>query len=320
MRSSKLKARIFASRLLISKNMWGIMRVAITGSAGLFGQGLVAAFSTRHDVFPLTRADADITDAGSIRTALERIRPDLVVHSAGIPDIDVCEADPASAFRVNYQGACNVAEAARSLGAGLAHISTDAVFDGRKLTPYVETDPTGPITVYGQSKLQAEQAAKTLERHWIFRVPVLFGPGKINFIEKGLRKIAAGQEYRVASDQLGCAAHTVDAGLKIMEVTEGGPYGLYHLANRGTCTRYELARMAVELAGLDPEKVIGVPDAMMQRRAPRLKYAVMEMAALRCAGFESPRPWQHALADYVRTFHVGVSGAGVGSPSWKVGG
>jgi dTDP-4-dehydrorhamnose reductase len=277
------------------------MRVAITGAAGLFGHGLVAAFSTRHEVFPLTRVEADITNAEAIRTVLERIRPDVVVHAAGIPDIDLCEADPANALRVNYQGTCNVANAARRVGAGLAHISTDAVFDGKNVTPYVETDPTAPITVYGRTKLQAEQAAKTLERYWIFRVPVLFGPGKINFVEKGLRKVAAGEEYKVASDQLGCATYTVDAGLKIMEVAETGRNGLYHLANQGACTRFELACQAVELAGLDPARVIGVPDALMQRRAPRLKYAVMEMEALRRAGFALPRPWQEALADYVRT-------------------
>ena len=199
------------------------MKVAITGAAGLFGHGLVAAFSTRHQVFPLTRAEADITNAEAVRAALERIRPDLVVHPAAIPDLDLCDADPAKALRVNYQGTCNVADAARRLGAGLVHISTDAVFDGRKVTPYVETDPTAPITVYGRTKLQAEQAVKTLERYWIFRVPVLFGPGKTNFVEKGLRKLAAGEEYKVASDQLGCTAHTVDAGLKIMEVAESGP-------------------------------------------------------------------------------------------------
>ena len=114
--------------------------------------------------------------------------------------------------------------------------------------------PPAPITVYGRTKLQAEQAVKTLERYWIFRVPVLFGPGKINFVEKGLRKVAAGEEYKVASDQLGCATHTVDAGLKIMEVAEAGRYGLYHLANQGACTRYELARAAAELAGSTRQK------------------------------------------------------------------
>jgi dTDP-4-dehydrorhamnose reductase len=276
------------------------MRVAITGAQGLFGHGLVAAFATRHEVFPLTRADADITDAAAIRAALERVRPQLVVHPAGIPDLDLCDADPANAMRVNAQGTTNVVEAARSVGAGLVHISTDAVFDGRKTTPYVEGDATGPITVYGESKLQAELAAKAYDRAWIFRVPVLFGPGKTNFVEKGLRKLQAGEQYKVASDQMGCALHTVDAGLKIMEVAESGRFGLYHLANQGACTRYELARLAAELAGLDPAGVIGVPDAQMQRRVPRLKYSVLAMEALQQGGFALPRPWQESLADYIR--------------------
>ncbi len=277
------------------------MRVAITGAAGLFGHGLVVAFSTRHEVFPLTHADADITDGEAVRAALERVRPDLVVHPAGIPDLDICEADPARGFQVNYHGARNVVEAARQLGAGVAHISTDSVFDGMKSAPYVESDQPRPLTVYGRTKLQAEQAVKALPKHWIFRVSVLFGPGKINFVEKGIRKVASGGEYVVASDQLGSATHTVDAGMKILEVVEAGPHGLYHLSNQGSCTRYELARRAVELAGLNPEKVMGVPDALMGRRVPRLKYAVMEMSALRAAGFALPRPWQEALADYVGT-------------------
>lgn len=277
------------------------MRIAITGSAGLFGHGLVAAFSTRHEVAALTRANADITDAGAVRALFERLRPDLVVHPAGIPDIDLSDANPELAMRVNYQGTCNVADAARQVGAGLVHVSTDAVYDGTKTTPYVETDPPNPITVYGRTKLQSEQAAKTVERHWIFRVPVLFGPGKINFVEKGLRKLAAGEEYQVASDQVGCALHTVDAGLKMMEVAESGRCGLYHLSNQGACSRLDLALAAAELAGLDAAKIIGVPDALMKRRAPRLKYAVMDMAALRNAGFALPRPWRDALADYVRT-------------------
>ncbi len=280
------------------------MRVAITGARGLFGQGLVAAFATRHEVFPLTRAEADITDAGAVLAALEHVRPDMVVHPAAIPDLDLCDSDPTNAFRVNSQGTSKVVEAARRLGAGFVHISTDAVFDGRKTTPYVESDPTGPITVYGQSKLRAELAAKAYDRSWIFRVPVLFGPGKVNFVEKGLRKLAAGEEYKVACDQMGCAFHTVDAGLKIMEVAESGRYGLYHLANQGACTRYELACAAAELAGLDPAKVNGVPDALMERRVPRLKYSVLAMEALQHGGFSLPRPWQESLADYVRTVQL----------------
>jgi dTDP-4-dehydrorhamnose reductase len=277
------------------------MRIAITGAAGLFGHALVAVFSSRHTVFPLTRADADITDAQAVRAALERIRPEVVVHPAGIPDLDLADADPARAHLVNVEGTRQVVESARAVRAEVVYISTDAVFNGQNTRPYVESDRPWPITVYGQTKLAGETIVQTVPEHWIFRVSVLFGPGKTNFVERGLRKIGAGERYVVAGDQEGCAAYTLDAAHKIMEVVEARRYGLYHLANQGACTRYELARHAAELAGLDPAKVVGVPADQMGRRAPRLKYAVMEMAALRAAGFSLPRPWPEALADYIRT-------------------
>lgn len=276
------------------------MKVAITGSTGLFGCGLVEVFGKRHEAFPLTRREADITVAGQVRAAFARIKPDVVVHPAGIPDLDICEADPAKAFLVNFHGTRNVVEAAREIGAGVAYISTDAVFDGKKTEPYTEGDATIPPTVYGRTKLRGEQVVKTLAAHWIFRVSVLFGPGKVNFIDRGLRKLAAGESYLVAVDQLGSATYTIDAAAKIMEVVEAHRFGLYHLSNGGACSRYELAVKAAELAGLDPKGIIGKPDAEMGRRTPRLKYAVMAMDALTRAGFSPPRPWQEALADYVR--------------------
>jgi dTDP-4-dehydrorhamnose reductase len=280
------------------------MKVAITGATGLFGHGLVEVFATRHQVFPLTRADADITRAEEVRAALAKVVPDVVVHPAGIPDLDICETDPAKGFLVNFHGTRHVVEAARELGAAVAYISTDAVFDGRKQTPYTELDPAAPITVYGRTKLRGEEIARTVPAHWIFRVSVLFGPGRTNFIEKGLRRIAAGETYVVAADQVATATYTLDAAQTIMEVVEARRYGLYHLSNQGVCSRYELARRAAELAGLDPAGVTGLPAEQMGRRAPRLKYAVMELGALKAGGFDLPRPWQEALSDYVRRWRA----------------
>jgi dTDP-4-dehydrorhamnose reductase len=280
------------------------MKVVITGAAGLFGYGLVTVFQTRHTVFPLTRAEADLTKADEVQSALAKMSPDVIVHPAGIPDLDICEADPAKAYLVNVHATRHVVEAAREVGAAVAYISTDAVFDGKKRVPYTESDPTIPLTVYGRTKLRGEQSVKTLPAHWIFRVSVLFGPGKTNFVEKGLRKVAAGEAYVVAADQVGSATHTLDAARKIMEVMEARRYGLYHLSSQGACTRYDLARQAVELAGLDATKVIGKPLNQMGRRAVRLEYAVMAMDALQNAGFAPPRPWQEALAEYIRTLCI----------------
>jgi dTDP-4-dehydrorhamnose reductase len=280
------------------------MKVAVTGAAGLFGHGLVAVFATRHTVHALTRGDADLTKLEEVRAAFSKAAPEVVVHAAGIPDLDICEADPAKGYLVNVHATRHVVEAARELGAAVAYISTDAVFDGKKHVPYTESDPTIPPTVYGRTKLRGEQSVETLPAHWIFRVSVLFGPGKTNFVEKGLRKVAAGETCVVAADQVGSATYTLDAARKIMEVVETCRYGLYHLSNQGACTRYDLARQAVELAGLDATKLIGKPSCQMGRRAVRLEYAVMAMDALKNAGFAPPRRWQEALAEYVRTLSI----------------
>jgi len=277
------------------------MKIAITGAAGLFGHGLAQIFSTRHEVFPLTHSDMDITNSDDVRNVLKKITPEVIVHPAGIPDIDICEADPAKAFLVNFHGARNVVEAAREASATVVYISTDAVFDGKKTTPYAESDITRPPTVYGRTKLRAEQFVLTNPNHFAFRVSALFGPGKTNFVDKVLRKIRAGEDVTVASDQLGSATYTLDAAHKIMEVVGARRPGLYHLSNMGSCTRLELAQRAAELAELDKRKVIGKPSDQMGRRAVRLKYAVMEMEALKQAGFAALRPWQPALAEYVGT-------------------
>ncbi len=277
----------------------------VTGSLGLFGHALVEVFGAKHTVFPLTRTIADITDAAKVHATFAEAKPEIVIHPAAIPDLDACEANPALAFAVNVEGTRHIVEAARKINAQVAYISSDSVFDGLKTSPYKESDSAAPRTVYGRTKLQAEEIVRSSDRNWIFRISVLFGPFKTNFVEKGLRALAAGQEYVVASDQVGSATYTLDAARKIMEVIEARRYGLFHLSNTGACSRLDLARLAASLAGLNPHKIIGKPSSEMGRRAERSKYAVMEMEALKKAGLALPRPWEDALAEYLRGWKSG---------------
>jgi dTDP-4-dehydrorhamnose reductase len=276
------------------------MKVLVTGTNGLLGHGLLQVFSGNHDVFPFTRVEADITDAAGVKEVFKRFQPEAVIHTAAIPDPDVCELDPAKTVLVNVEGTRNVTEAAREVGATVAFISSDSIFDGLKKTPYVETDAPNPMSVYGHTKVAGEGIVSGTPQHWIFRIPILFGPGKINFVEKGLLASASGKEYVVAEDQVGCAAYTLDIGRKMVEVMEAKRYGTYHLSNTGQCNRLELAQRAAVLAGLDPGRIIGKKLDEMKRPAKRLKYQVMDMKALREGGFELPRPWEEALADYIQ--------------------
>ena len=277
------------------------MKIAITGATGLFGHALVQVFGERHTVFPLGRAEADITDAAGVQSCLRAILPDVVIHSAAIRDLDIADADPAEAFRVNVHGTRNVVEAAQSVGAAVAYISTDAVFDGEREAPYVETDVPIPPTVYGRTKLRGERLAAQLPRYWIFRVSVLFGPGKKNMIDKVLAAVSQGKEYIAPSDQIGNATYTLDAARTIREVIEAGRSGTFHVVNQGGVSRLELARRAAQIAGLDAAYVVGKPSAEMGRRVPRPKQSVMLMCALEQAGFELPRPWTEALEAYIRS-------------------
>src|SRR5437879_6183085 len=275
------------------------MRIAITGTTGLFGRGLLEVSKLQHSVLPLPHAELDLTDRAAVFAMLGREKFDLLIHPAGIPDIDLCQLEPKKCWDANVEATRNLCDAAEQMGFGLAFISTDAVFDGKKTTPYIESDPVDPPTVYGQSKVAAEKLVAALPKHWIFRVSVLFGPGKTNFVERGLRSLRNGEKYMVASDQVGSATYTLDAASTILQVCQHGPIGLYHLSNAGACSRYELAVEAAKLAGLDSSLVVGVPLDKMKRPAPRLKYSVMELAALRSANIALPRPWQTALREYI---------------------
>lgn len=275
------------------------MRVAITGATGLFGHGLVRVFSEAHDVAALGRADADLTRGEEAEDRLAALAPEIIVHAAAVADVDVCEENPELARLINVEGTRHIARAARRAGAGLVYISTDAVFDGAKLAPYVETDPVRPISEYGRTKVAAEEIVRELAAHRIIRVSVLFGPGKTNFVEKALRRIAAGEPAVAASDQLGAATYTLDAARAIRALLERGAHGTFHVSNQGQCTREELAREAARLAGLDPRLVVGRSIAEMGRPGPRVAYSVMAMDGLRRAGVPPPRPWREALAEYV---------------------
>ena len=275
------------------------LKIAITGASGLLGAGLVRVLGMKHEVFGLTREHADIRNLTSIRSAIAQLHPTVVIHCAGIASPDVCETDPELAFAVNVEGTRNVLRATQAAGASLAFISTDAVFDGRKRSPYEEDDPPNPLSVYGRTKLEGEQMVAADSGNYVFRVCVLFGRDKIDFVSKGLRAAARRENYVVASDQYGTATYIDDAALAMLRVIEMQAFGVYHVANSGECTREDLARTAVEMAGLNPKAIVGCTLMDMKRPGPRVPYSVLSTRALAEIGAAPLRSWQQALLEYI---------------------
>ncbi len=277
------------------------MRIAITGAAGMLGQDLrAAAVDAGHEVIALSRADLDITDAAAVADALRDARPQVVVNSAAWTDVDGAEGDEAGALAVNRAGAGNVAAAAAASGAWTIHVSSDYVFDGSKDSPYLESDPVGPLSAYGRSKLAGERAVagNARERHTIVRSSWLFGAGGPCFPATILRLAGERAELRVVDDQTGCPTFTghLAEALVDLAASDERPAGIVHVAGDGSCTWFEFAREIVAMSGVSCE-VKPCTTAEMPRPAPRPAYSVLRSGR----GGEVPvlPKWRDGLARWL---------------------
>jgi dTDP-4-dehydrorhamnose reductase len=220
------------------------VRIVVTGAAGMLGQDVVRAAG--DDAVALSHAELDVTDASAVREAVAGA--EVVVNCAAWTQVDGAEEHPEEALAVNRDGARNVAAAAERV----LYVSSDYVFDGAKRTPYVESDPTGPLQSYGRSKLAGELAtAEANSRHLIVRSSWLFGAGGGNFVETMLRLGAERDELRVVDDQIGCPTFTGHLAEAIVALARSEDYGIHHLAGAGSCSWYEFAREIFGRSGVD---------------------------------------------------------------------
>ena len=276
------------------------MRVLITGGNGLLGRALVAAFSGSHVVIGPPHAEMDITRPDQVRAVLEQSQPSLVIHAAAIPDVDRCEQDPDAAYRVNALGAQHMALACGDRDTALVFISTDYVFDGVQRTPYTEFDETYAINVYGRAKIAAERAvAAFCRKHFIVRSAWLFAPWGKNFVMDTLARLRRDETVRAVSDQRSSPTSAIDLAEAIARLVTQPDYGVYHLANHGTHSRYEMALAICRAAGLNESLVQPVSATEVKRFAPRPAFTALRNYRLELIGQDFMRPFERALGDCV---------------------
>lgn len=279
-------------------------RTLITGAAGQLGRALAGAFVTDD----LTGVDLASAGSGAgADAAFEPIpslrvwdvadpapawlrRPDLVLHAAACTDVDAAESDPEAAERTNVGGTLNAA----ALGAPIVYFSTDYVFRGDKSEPYVESDRTGPISVYGKTKLEGEKAALEASggKAWIVRSSWLFGATGHNFLRTMLRLGGECDEVTVVDDQRGCptyVAHLAEAIRAVVEL----PFGFYHVAADGDCTWKEFCEAIFDEAGSSC-RVLATTTAELGRPAPRPAYSVLRSEK---PGIPRLPHWREGLRD-----------------------
>lgn len=276
-------------------------RWLVTGSGGMLGLDLQVTLALagvdEDDVTGLTRKDLDITDADAVREAVRG--HDVVVNCAAYTAVDDAETHEGQAFAVNALGAANVADACRSVGARLVHISTDYVFAGDADEPYAEDAALSPLSAYGRTKAAGEWAVQArCPQSWIVRTAWLYGAGGPNFV-KTMASLADRREtLDVVDDQRGQPTWTMDVARAVLRIVdESAPFGVWHATSQGDTTKYGLTREIFRLLGLDPERVRPTTSDAFPLPAPRPAYSVLGHDAWRMARLAPLPPWETSLAE-----------------------
>lgn len=259
------------------------MKVLLTGAGGQLGRELVTALD-HHDVLAFDHHGLDITDRAAVGTVVAAERPAVIVNAAAWTAVDDCEGDPERANAVNGTAVTHLVQAAESVDARVVQVSTDYVFDGTLDRPYVETDPPGPVSAYGRSKLLGEAATRANDT--VARTSWMCGRHGPNMVKTILRLAQSHPTLRFVDDQVGNPTFADDLAAMIATLVDDERPGLFHVTNQGAVSWFEFAREVLAAAGLDPERVepIATTDLQPPRPAPRPANSVLENAALEAAG------------------------------------
>ena len=225
-----------------------MFKVLVTGAKGQVGSEIVKAVPAGFTVIGLGSNELDITNQQQVTAVIAQYKPDLIINAAAYTAVDKAESDSDNAYAVNQQAVAWLAQAAKQADIPLFHISTDYVFDGESTTPYKETDPVNPQSVYGMSKLAGEQVlAATHNKHIILRTSWVFGAEGNNFVKTMLRLGKERDELSVVADQHGCPTSASSIAKALWQLAEKYktertlPWGIYHFSNSPACTWYEFA-------------------------------------------------------------------------------
>lgn len=280
------------------------MKILIVGGEGMLGRDVLrAAQRAGHRPIAMDKAQIDVVDPSSVAHAIAQAEPDAVINCAAWTDVDGAQSHPRQAAAVNAAGAGHLAAAAGAAAIPLVHVSTDYVFDGSapldaqgRPRPYRESDPTGPLSVYGRTKLEGERLVLAASpAHLVVRTAWLFGLDGGNFVATMLRLAGERDTVQVVDDQTGCPTWTGHLAPALIGLIEREVSGLAHLAGAGEVTWNAFAKEIFRQAEMDCV-VQAIGSAQMARPAPRPSWSVL--------GSERedllPMPdWREGLAGYL---------------------
>lgn len=282
------------------------MKVAVIGANGQLGSDVSDVFQkAKHEVAGLTHEDIEIKDPDSVKSALAKEQPEVVVNTGAYHNVEKCETDLHDAFAGNALGAKNMAEASAEQGFYLIHISTDYVFDGAKNAPYVEDDLPLPLNAYANTKLSGEYFVQAIANNsLVMRTCGLYGKnpcrakGGNNFVELMLKLAQSRDEVRVVENEVLTPTSTREVANQILAVTQKPVYGLCHATAEGYCSWFEFAKAIFDIMDWNINLNVAAPEEFPSP-VNRPEYSVLENRLLKEKGLNQFRHWQEGLRDYL---------------------
>lgn len=275
------------------------MKIWILGGKGMLANICANVCMQRNLQFIADdRSLADITDYDQLVQRARLIQPTHIVNCAAYTNVDQAEKNPELAFMINATGASFVAKVAKQMDAHLIHISTDYVFSGDQQTPYSEQDTPCPINVYGASKLEGErQVLGIYPNACILRTSWIFGAGGKNFISFLLTILQSQEEIRVVQDQWGCLTYCYQLASVILDLMQ--EKGIYHFANRGVCSRFDIAKELFDKLQdrIFCKKIIPISSASYTSMAKRPRFNVLDTQKISKKLKTPPKHWKEVLRE-----------------------
>ncbi|WP_320170030.1 dTDP-4-dehydrorhamnose reductase [Maridesulfovibrio sp.] len=284
----------------------GKKAVILGGRTGLVGQTLTEKLKKNNLItIPLSRSDFDPLDEESMQALLEREEPDFIFNTIAYTMVDQAEEEENRAHLLNTTLPVSLGRLAKKFGCKLIHFSTDFVYDGKKDSPYVETDATNPQSVYGETKLDGDE--KLLQSGYpdilIIRTAWLFGPHKTNFVKKIIGYAKEREFLSVVHDQKGSPTYTPDLADYTIELLRHEATGIFNVVNSGKASWCELAAEAINCSAINC-RIDAVPSSSYPTQAKRPPYSVLDTSKFTEMTGITPRPWVQALRDYIYN-HIG---------------
>ena len=253
------------------------VRYVITGAGGLLGDSLSKVMAYRGLEFvALPKSELDVTDAHAAEQRLKRENPDVIFHCAAFTDVDKAESQRTSAFAVNKDGVCIIADVSRKLGSRMVSYSTDYVFDGTKRAPYTPCDEPVPISVYGESKYagEIELLASGIDL-LLIRTSWLYGATGRNFVNTVVKEAGDGKALRLINDQTGSPTWAISVAEATLDLVDEGASGTYHVSDSGEVSWYEFGREILSICGIKTE-IEPISTEAWHAPAARPRYSVLD--------------------------------------------